>query len=40
MINPSVLMLDEPTGVSPVIMDEIFQHIVKYKKTKYCNFNG
>ena len=33
MTNPSVLMLDEPTaGVSPVIMDEIFQHILKIKK--------
>ena len=29
MTNPTVLMLDEPTaGVSPVIMDEIFQHIL------------
>ena len=33
MTNPSVLMLDEPTaGVSPVIMDEIFQHILNIKK--------
>ena len=33
MIKPSVLMLDEPTaGVSPVIMDEIFQHILNIKK--------
>ena len=34
MINPSVLMLDEPTaGVSPIVMDELFEHIVKVKKT-------
>ena len=33
MTNPSILMLDEPTaGVSPVIMDEIFQHILNIKK--------
>ena len=33
MTNPSVLMLDEPTaGVSPVIMDEIFEHILNIKK--------
>ena len=34
MIKPSVLMLDEPTaGVSPIVMDELFAHIVKVKKT-------
>ena len=34
MIKPSVLMLDEPTaGVSPIVMDELFDHIVKIKKT-------
>ncbi len=34
MIQPSVLMLDEPTaGVSPIVMDELFEHIVKVKKT-------
>ena len=34
MIKPSVLMLDEPTaGVSPIVMDELFDHIVKVKKT-------
>ena len=33
MIRPSVLMLDEPTaGVSPIVMDELFEHIVKVKK--------
>ena len=33
MTDPKVLMLDEPTaGVSPVIMDEIFQHILNIKK--------
>ena len=34
MIQPSVLMLDEPTaGVSPIVMDELFEHIVQVKKT-------
>jgi len=34
MIEPSVLMLDEPTaGVSPIVMDELFDHILKVKKT-------
>ena len=34
MIKPSVLMLDEPTaGVSPIVMDELFEHIIKVKKT-------
>jgi branched-chain amino acid transport system ATP-binding protein len=33
MIRPSVLMLDEPTaGVSPIVMDELFDHIIKVKK--------
>ena len=33
MTNPKVLMLDEPTaGVSPVVMDEIFGHILNIKK--------
>ena len=33
MTDPKVLMLDEPTaGVSPVIMDELFQHIINIKK--------
>ena len=32
MIKPSVLMLDEPTaGVSPIVMDELFHHIIKVK---------
>ena len=35
MIQPSVLMLDEPTaGVSPIVMDELFQHILEIKKKK------
>ena len=35
MIKPSVLMLDEPTaGVSPIVMDELFEHILRVKKTK------
>ena len=34
MIKPSVLMLDEPTaGVSPIVMDELFEHILKIKRT-------
>ena len=34
MSKPSVLMLDEPTaGVSPIVMDELFEHIIKVKKT-------
>ena len=34
MIKPTVLMLDEPTaGVSPIVMDELFDHIVKVKRT-------
>ena len=34
MSEPSVLMLDEPTaGVSPIVMDELFDHILKVKKT-------
>ena len=33
MIKPSVLMLDEPTaGVSPIVMDELFNHILKVKQ--------
>ena len=34
MTRPKVLMLDEPTaGVSPIVMDELFDHIVKVKRT-------
>ena len=34
MTKPSILMLDEPTaGVSPIVMDELFDHILKVKKT-------
>ena len=34
MIKPTVLMLDEPTaGVSPIVMDELFDHILKVKQT-------
>ena len=33
MIKPTVLMLVEPTaGVSPIVMDELFDHIVKVKR--------
>jgi len=34
MTNPKVLMLDEPTaGVSPIVMDELFDRILEIKKT-------
>ena len=34
MIRPSVLMLDEPTaGVSPIVMNELFEYIIKVKET-------
>jgi branched-chain amino acid transport system ATP-binding protein len=34
MTQPSVLMLDEPTaGVSPIVMDELFDRILEVKKT-------
>lgn len=34
MIEPSVLMLDEPTaGVSPIVMDELFDRILEIRKT-------
>jgi branched-chain amino acid transport system ATP-binding protein len=34
MTNPEVLMLDEPTaGVSPIVMDELFDRILEIKKT-------
>ena len=34
MIKPSILMLDEPTaGVSPIVMHELFQHILRVKET-------
>ena len=34
MTKPSVLMLDEPTaGVSPIVMDEIFERIVEVKRS-------
>jgi branched-chain amino acid transport system ATP-binding protein len=33
MMQPSVLMLDEPTaGVSPIVMDELFDRILEVKK--------
>ena len=39
MIKPSVLMLDEPTaGVSPIVMDELFEHIIRVKNTKVAIF--
>ena len=38
MIKPSVLMLDEPTaGVSPIVMDELFDHIIKVKLLRLKN---
>ena len=34
MIKPSVPMLDEPTaGVAPIVMDELFNHIIKVRET-------
>ena len=34
MTKPTVLMLDEPTaGVSPIVMDELFQRIIEVGKT-------
>lgn len=34
MTQPAVLMLDEPTaGVSPIVMDELFDRILEVKKT-------
>ncbi len=34
MTRPSVLMLDEPTaGVSPIVMDELFDRIIEIKNT-------
>lgn len=34
MTQPEVLMLDEPTaGVSPIVMDELFDRILEVKKT-------
>ncbi|MFT5657213.1 MAG: branched-chain amino acid transport system ATP-binding protein [Gammaproteobacteria bacterium] len=34
MSQPSVLMLDEPTaGVSPIVMDELFERILQVRKT-------
>ena len=34
MTNPAVLMLDEPTaGVSPIVMDELFNRILEVAKT-------
>jgi len=34
MTKPSVLMLDEPTaGVSPIVMDELFDRIIEIKNT-------
>ena len=41
MIKPSVLMLDEPTaGVSPIVMDELFDHILKVKKKNVAILMG
>ena len=34
MTKPSALMLDEPTaGVSPIVMDELFERIIEIKQT-------
>ena len=35
MTEPTLLMLDEPTaGVSPIVMDELFDRILDIKKTR------
>jgi len=32
--RPPILVLDEPTaGVSPIVMDELFNHIIKVRET-------
>ena len=37
MTQPSVLMLDEPTaGVSPIVMDELFDRIIEVARTGIC----
>ena len=34
MIKPSALMIAEPTaGAPPIVMDQLFDHIIKVKKT-------
>ena len=34
MTKPTALMLDEPTaGVSPIVMDELFERIIEIKQT-------
>ncbi len=37
MTKPKVLMLDEPTaGVSPIVMDELFDRIIEVARTGIC----
>jgi branched-chain amino acid transport system ATP-binding protein len=37
MTQPKVLMLDEPTaGVSPIVMDELFDRIIEVARTGIC----
>jgi branched-chain amino acid transport system ATP-binding protein len=37
MTQPKVLMLDEPTaGVSPIVMDELFDRIIEIARTGIC----
>lgn len=37
MTDPKVLMLDEPTaGVSPIVMDELFERILEIKKAGFA----
>jgi branched-chain amino acid transport system ATP-binding protein len=41
MTQPKVLMLDEPTaGVSPIVMDELFDRIIEVARTGYLDLNG
>ncbi len=39
MTQPKILMLDEPTaGVSPIVMDELFDRIIEVSRTRYPPF--
>ena len=41
MTEPKLLMLDEPTaGVSPIVMDELFDRIIDVATNRYCYING
>ena len=39
--QPQVLMLDEPTaGVSPIVMDELFDRIIEGGEDRHCSADG